>query len=84
MTNLDSTPTVHCYPHNLVHKSKEEKQQYFDHVLTRFVDTYVLQKFSLTKMIMCETTAFAHIFFTLLLMQFKDTAKQGDGYKKSY
>lgn len=79
MTNLDDKPTIHCYPPNLAHKSTEEKHQYFDHVLTEFVDTYVLQKFVTNEDDYVQNYGLCTIFLTLLLMQLKDTAKEGDG-----
>ena len=80
MTNLDDKPTNHKFPKDLMHKTQEEKTQYFDKVLLEFVETYVIQK-----NIDCAIDDYvcnyglSCIYFTILLLQMKDTAKEADG-----
>ena len=75
------------FPKNIMHASQNEKDTYFDNILTKFLDTYFLQKDTLldrTSEDYVENYGLCIIYLTILLLQLKDTAKEGDGGKKSH
>ena len=44
MKSVEEKPTKHTFPKNLKNGSKQCKLQYFDVVLHKFMDQYLLQK----------------------------------------
>ena len=80
MTKLNDKPTIHKFPDNITHDSKENKK-YFDNVFGKFVGRMVLQKVHdesydgddyVMNYGMC-------VFLFVLIMQMKDTATETDG-----
>ena len=82
MKTFNDKPSTHKFPINLIHAPQNEKNEYFDKVMTEFCDTYLLQKnldFSSEDYV--ENYALCFIFLTIMILQLKDTTKEGDGYR---
>ena len=77
MNSLDENPKEHAFPVNFIHSSKEVKEKYLDDVLDKFVDKFVLQ-IGYSQGDYVQNYAYLFIFLTVLLLQMKDTAKEGD------
>ena len=84
MTKLDEKPTIHTFPDNIAHDSKENKKKYFDDVFGQFVDRMVLQKVHdelLDDDDYVMNYGLCVIFLSVLIMQMKDTAAEADGHR---
>ena len=81
MEDFSSTPTKNSFPTNPHTATKDEKQSYFDDLVGRFVDCYVLQKAPYVTVEEDHKKNYGMyiIFLTVLILQLKDTAKEGDG-----
>lgn len=80
MENRESKPTKYPFPADM--SSTENKQTYFDDALGKFIDKFLLQKAS----VFCYDDndyvmnyALCFIFLSILMMQMKDAAAEGDG-----
>ncbi len=83
MQSIDEKPTVHVFPKNIIHAADEKKREYFDEVFGKFVDKFILQINTDTEN-NCgndgiKNYGLCSIFLTVLLLQMKDTAREGDG-----
>ncbi|XP_057307902.1 uncharacterized protein LOC130645814 [Hydractinia symbiolongicarpus] len=80
MESLEDKPSVYPFPTNFVHKSDAEKDAYMNNILTKFLDEYLLQKSPPRDGDdFVENYGFCVIFLTILVLQLKDAAKEGDG-----
>ena len=81
MENLEESPKIHKFPSNLIHQSQAKKKEYLDDVLDKFVREYILQTNPvITEKEDCiKNYGLCSIFLTILILQLKDTAKEGDG-----
>ena len=75
---MKSQPNI-SFPVNLIHSCDDEKKNYFDEVLGMFLDTFLLQKNVNPEDDYVKNYGLCTIFLAILLLQMKDTAKEGDG-----
>ena len=79
MTKLNDKPTIHKFPDNITHDSKENKK-YFDNVFGKFVGRMVLQKVHDESYDGDDYVMnYGMCVFLFVLMQMKDTATETDG-----
>lgn len=81
MSSLDEKPINHQFPTNIVHASDEIKSEYFYNTLEIFLDIYLLQKVQYVDSSddFVKNYGLCIVFLTILILQLKDTAKEGDG-----
>ena len=83
MESLDSYPTLNNFPPNMIHKSQQDIQSYFDQYIGLFVDNYIFQRDQAPEPGKDEdyvkNYALMITFLSLFLLQLKDTAAEGDG-----
>ena len=81
MVDLDGAPTKHMFDGDITKATDEQLQRYFDHVIGLFVDEFVLQKapYVNVQQDFVRNYGLNMIYFTVLLLQMKDTAREGDG-----
>ena len=79
MRSTDEKPAVHVFPKNIIHAPNEKKKEYFEEVFEKFVNKYVLQIDPDNRDDYIKNYGLCFIFLTILLLQMKDTAKEGDG-----
>ena len=81
--NYDSHPTANAIPVNIVHKSTHEIKEYFDTTICQFVQEFIFQTNQAPKpgeeIDSVKNYSLCNIFLTLVIMQLKDTAAEGDG-----
>ncbi|XP_057312277.1 uncharacterized protein LOC130653781 [Hydractinia symbiolongicarpus] len=81
METMRDKPTKHEFPKNISHSSNDKKEGYFTQVTQLFIQEYILQKHQnipddedyLKNYSLCIS------FLTVLVLQLKDAAKEGDG-----
>lgn len=81
MASLEDAPSKNKFPPNASHQTVENKKKYFDDVFGQFIDTFLLQKNANTDDEEDYITNYGlcFIFLTILILQMKDTAAEGDG-----
>ena len=83
MNDVDDVPSQNKFTGNPEKATKEEKQMYFDNIIGKFVDKYIIQNARYVDVSQGEdyVTNYAtyYIFLTTLLLQIKDAAKEADG-----
>ena len=79
MLSVDDQPITNN-PEELKYKSIAEKNEYFRRVIGEFVDTYIFQRGRCPSHDdYIQNYALLHAFLTMVLLQIKDTAAEGDG-----
>ena len=71
---MKSQPNINKFPVNLINSCDDEKKIYFDEVLGMFLDTFLNPEDDYVK-----NYGLCTIFLAILILQMKDTAKEGDG-----
>ena len=83
MTSFEASPSVNAFTKKHETASREEKQAYFDDILGRFVDQYIIQTAPYVSVSegpdYVKNYGTTVIFVTTLLLQMKDTAREADG-----
>ena len=79
MSKLDDYPTKNIFPLNIKYKSSEYKKEYLDDLLGKFLDIFLIQKNPEPNEDYVKNYGLCAIFLSILLLQMKDTAKEGDG-----
>lgn len=81
METCNDKPTENKFPKDILHASDQTKKQYFDDVVGRFIDQFLYQKSPYVEREddFVKNYGLCMIFFTVLIMQLKDTAKEADG-----
>ena len=86
MSDLEDEPTLHPFPEHIAHKTISDKKQYFDDIFGKFIDKFLLQKVDAGDPYdsdddYVKNYAPSFIFLGVLIMQMRDTAAEGDGYR---
>ena len=80
MTSVDDIPTKNKFENNDNQIGESNKRNYFDNAIGKFVDTYVFQGLpSSEDDDFVKNYALCFIYLTLVILQMKDTAAEGDG-----
>lgn len=83
MASLDSYPTLNKFNSNMCHKETTEIQSYYNESIGSFVDNYIFQKGQSPEPGEDEdyikNYALLVSYLTMILLQLKDTAAEGDG-----
>ena len=83
MNTVDDYPTINEFICNIVHKTEDIKKQFFDEKIGDFVDLYIFQRGQAPDVGEREdyvkNYALCVMFLTIVLLQLKDTAAEGDG-----
>ena len=83
MNTVDDYPTINKFVSNIVHKTEETKKQFVDDKIGDFVDQYIFQRGQAPDVGQSEdyvkNYALCVMFLTIVLLQLKDTAAEGDG-----
>ena len=78
MSKLDDYPTKNIFPLNIKYKSSGYKKEYLNDLLGKFLDIFLIRKNSEPKEDYVSNYGLCTIFLSILLLQMKDTAKEGD------
>ena len=86
MSDLEDEPTLHPFPEDIAHKTISDKKQYFHDIFGKFIDKFLLQKVDAGDPYdgdddYVKNYALSFIFLGVLIMQMRDTAVEGDGYR---
>ena len=80
MTSVDDMPTKNTFLCNISRMNDTVKKEYFDNTIGKFVDTYVFQGLPGNEGDdFVKNYALCFIYLTLVVLQMKDTAAEGDG-----
>ena len=81
LESLEGEPTRRMFDKDVENTSFQEKEEYFNQVIGSFVDQYVFQTapYVTPEEDFKKNYALSMIYVTVLLLQLKDAAKEGDG-----
>lgn len=83
MTKVDDYPTENGFPVNMIHKSDNEIKQYFDTYIGKFVSSFIFQQDQAPPPNQgddyVKNYGLCMMYLTIVLLQLKDTAAEGDG-----
>ena len=80
MTSVDDKPTKNTFHDDISGMEETMKKDYFDNAIGKFVDTYVFQGMPGKEGDdFVKNYAICFIYLTLVVLQLKDTAAEGDG-----
>ena len=83
MESVDVYPQENKFPVNIIHKSDDVKYQYFDLTFSKFVQNYLFQIGQAAPVgeeeDCVKNYSLCFMYFTVIILQLKDTAAEGDG-----
>ena len=83
MNSLEEYPKENTFPANIKNKCFERKKQYFDKVISKFVEHYIFQQGQAPPVgeqdDFLRNYSLCTVYLTVNLLQPIDTAKEGDG-----
>ena len=83
MDDVDDYPTLNAFPPNMMHAQTDVIQRYFDEKMNDFVNDYIFHRNQAPPIgddeDYVKNYSLLMLYLTIVLLQIKDTAAEGDG-----